>query len=129
MSEPSLDELRDATERGDRNDESSADAEAGLVDEIVTALEAVEAGDRPKTIAVRDQPIAALLAVLDEEGNEAAMVAVGQALEDALGKEPSDSFDRSEVVRLAVRVGLQTATPEKMDELGEAIGTHAQQNL
>ena len=122
-----LEELRQKTERGDRNDEESREPETDFVDEIVDAIDDVESGDRPKTLAVRDQPIAALLAALDDD--ESKMVDVGQALEDELGRENSDEFDRSEIVRLALRVGLEDAAPEKMEQLGEAIGKHAQQNV
>ncbi|WP_226043530.1 hypothetical protein [Natrinema sp. DC36] len=123
-----LDELRDATQKGDRLDESNNDSDEDLVDEIVGAITEVESGDRPKTIAVRDQPIAALLAALDEADQDE-MVDVGHALEDALNRDHSDEFDRSEIARLAFRVGLQEAAPEIMDQLGEAIGKHAQQNV
>lgn len=122
-----LEELRQATERGDRNDEESREPETDFVDEIVDAIDDVESGDRPKTLAVRDQPIAALLAALDDNGSK--MVDVGQALQDELGRENSDEFDRSEIVRLALRVGLEDAAPEKMEQLGDAIGKHAQDNI
>lgn len=122
-----LEELRQATERGDRNDEESSEPETDFVDEIVVAIDDVESGDRPKTLAVRDQPIAALLAALDDDDSK--MVDVGQALEDELGRENSDEFDRSEIVRLALRVGLEDAAPEKMEQLGDAIGKHAQNNI
>lgn len=122
-----LEELRKKTERGDRNDEESEGPETSFVDEIVNAIDDVESGDRPKTLAVRDQPIAALLAALDDDGSK--MTDVGQALEDELGREKSDEFDRSEIVRLALRVGLEDAAPEKMEQLSDAIGKHAQNNI
>lgn len=122
-----LEELRKRTERGDRNDEIRTEADSAFVDALVDALEAVDDGDRPKTVAVRDQPVAALLAALDED--DAEMTAVGNALETSLGRERSEEFDRSEIVRLAVRVGLETATPEKTEQLGDAVGRHAQRNL
>ena len=122
-----LEELRKKTERGDRNDEIRTEADSAFVDELVDAIEAVDSGERPKTVAVRDQPVAALLATLDED--DAEMTAVGNALEEALGRERSEGFDRSEIVRLAVRVGLETATPEQTEQLSDAVGRHAQQNI
>lgn len=122
-----LEELRKKTERGDRNDEIRTEADSAFVDELVDAIEAVDSGERPKTVAVRDQPVAALLATLDED--DAEMTAVGNALEEALGRERSEAFDRSEIVRLAVRVGLETATPEKTEQLSDAVGRHAQRNI
>ncbi|MFC6763928.1 hypothetical protein [Natrinema soli] len=79
------------------------------------------------TIAVCDQPIAALLAALDESDGE--MDGVSHALEESLGRELSDGFDRSEIARLAFRVGIETTAPEKMGKLSDAIGKHAQQNI
>ncbi|WP_306055555.1 hypothetical protein [Natronococcus wangiae] len=122
-----LEELREKTERGDRTDEDKTSSDQDFVDELVEALDAVDRGDRPKTIAVRDQPIAALLAALDESDER--MQDVGQSLEESLGRDPSDEFDRSEIVRLAFRVGLETAAPERMDQLSDAIGEYAKQNI
>lgn len=122
-----LEELRKKTERGDRNDEIRTEADSAFVDELVDAIEAVDSGERPKTVAVRDQPVAALLAALDDDDDE--MTGVGNALEEALGRDRSEEFDRSEIVRLAVRVGLETATPEKTEQLSDAVGRHAQQNI
>jgi len=124
-----LEELKAATQRGDRNDEAETDGPATFADEIVNSLESIEEGDLGKTIAVRDQPIAALLATLDADGNEDEMQSVGHALEDELGREQSDEFDRSEIVRLALRVGLGTAAGETMEDLNDAVGKHAQRNL
>ncbi|MFU8868453.1 hypothetical protein [Natronococcus sp.] len=122
-----LEELRKKTERGDRNDEIRTEADSAFVDDLVDAIEAVDSGERPKTVAVRDQPVAALLAALDDD--DAEMTDVGNALEEALGRDRSEEFDRSEIVRLAVRVGLETATPEKTEQLSDAIGRHARENL
>jgi len=124
-----LEELKAATQRGDRNDEVDTEGPTTFTDEIVDALEAIEQGELGKTIAVRDQPIAALLATLDADGNEDRMQSVGQALEDELGREHSEAFDRSEIVRLALRVGLQAAAEETMVDLNDAVGEHARQNL
>lgn len=122
-----LEELKRKTQRGDRNDEVENELSRDFVDEIVEAIEDVDCGDRPKTIAVRDRPIAALLVALDESDDE--MKNVGHALEECLGRDLSTEFDRSEIARLAFRVGLETVAPEKMAELSDAIGRHAQQNL
>lgn len=122
-----LEELREKTERGDRNDEDKTDSDQDFVDELVEALDAVDRGDRPKTIAVRDQPIAALLAALDESDER--MADVGQALEESLGRDTSDEFDWSEIARLAFRVGFESAAPDQMEQLRDAIGKHAQQDI
>jgi hypothetical protein len=126
-SDDDLEELRRSTERGSRLDEPTDASESGLVDALVDALGSIDQGDRPKTIALRDQPIAALLSVLSERDED--MQVVGGELEQAIGRAPTEEYDRSEIVRLAIRVGLQEAVPEYLEELGEASGEHAKQNL
>ena len=122
-----LEELRRSTERGSRLDEPTGENETRFVDALVDALASIDQGDRPKTIALRDQPVAALLAVLSEREED--METVGGELQRALGREPTKEYDRSEIVRLAIRVGLQEAAPEYLEQLGEASGEYARQNL
>jgi hypothetical protein len=126
MTDEDLDQLREQSQRGSRLQESGG-SEAALVDELVTALSEIEAGDRRKTIAVRDKPVAALLKTLDENPDE--MIAVGQALQQALGRDTDDEFDRSEISRLVFRVGLQEAAPEYMEQLQEAHAEHMKDQL
>ena len=125
--ELSMEELRAQTEQGDRIDADAETAGQTFVDEIADAMTDVEAGDRPKTIAVRDESLAALLAALDENDDE--IEAVGNALCEALDRDPSEEYDRSEILRLAVRVGLYAATPEQMDQLGDAAAERARENI
>jgi predicted TPR repeat methyltransferase len=126
MTDEDLDQLREQSQRGSRLQESGG-SEAALVDELVTALSEIEAGDRRKTIAVRDKPVAALLKTLDENPDE--MAAVGQALQQTLGRDTDDEFDRSEISRLVFRVGLQEAAPEYMEQLQEAHAEHMKDQL
>jgi len=126
MTDENLDQLREQSQRGSRLQESS-DQEDTLVDDIVAVLSDIESGDRRKTIAVRDQPVAALLTVLDEHPEK--MTEVGQQLQKALGRDVSDEFDRSEITRLAFRVGLQEAAPTFMEELQEAHAEHMKDQL
>ena len=122
-----LEELRRSTERGSRLDEPTDENETRFVDALVDSLASIDQGDRPKTIALRDQPVAALLAVLSEREED--METVGGELQRALGRELTEEYDRSEIVRLAIRVGLQEAAPEYLEQLGEASGEYARQNL
>jgi hypothetical protein len=125
-SDDDLEELRRNTERGSRLDEPTNISET-RVDALVDAFASIDQGDRPKTIALRDQPVAALLTVLSE--SEEDMQTVGGELQRALGRDPIEEYDRSEIVRLAIRVGLQEAAPEYLEQLGEASGQYARQNL
>ena len=99
-----------------------------FVDEIVAGLEDIEDGSVQKTIAVRDGRIKALLIALDEsDGDE--LVNLGQSLQEALGRDLDDEFDRSTIVRLAFRVALQEAAPETWEQLTQALGRYARRNI
>jgi hypothetical protein len=126
MTDENLDQLREQSQRGSRLQESD-ESETELVDELVVALEEIESGDRRKTIAVRDKPVAALLKTLDDNPDD--ITAVGQALQQALGRDTNEEFDRSEISRLAFRVGLQEAAPEYMKQLQDAHAEHMKDQL
>jgi hypothetical protein len=126
MTDENLDQLREQSQRGSRLQESD-ESETELVDELVVALEEIESGDRRKTIAVRDKPVAALLKTLDDNPDD--ITAVGQALQQALGRDTNEEFDRSEISRLAFRVGLQEAAPEYMEQLQDAHAEHMKDQL
>jgi hypothetical protein len=126
MTDENLDQLREQSQRGSRLQESD-ESETELVDELVVALEEIESGDRRKTIAVRDKPVAALLKTLDDNPDDIA--AVGQALQQALGRDTDEEFDRSEISRLAFRVGLQEAAPKYMEQLQDAHAEHMKDQL
>lgn len=130
MSDPDLEELRQQTQRTDRLAEPEETGEEGdeLQDELVAALGAIESGEQAKTFAARDATVTALLTTLD--GNEEALEEVGVALQEALGRDVDpEALDRSEIVRLAVRLGLQEAAPEYLDALAEASAEHARRNV
>ena len=126
MTDENLDQLREQSQRGSRLQESD-ESETELVDKLVVALEEIESGDRRKTIAVRDKPVAALLKTLDDNPDD--ITAVGQALQQALGRDTNEEFDRSEISRLAFRVGLQEAAPEYMEQLQDAHAEHMNDQL
>jgi len=126
MTDDDLEQLREQSQRGSRLQESS-DQENALVAAITDVLSDIESGDRRKTIAVRDKPVAALLTVLDEHPKQ--MTEVGQQLQEALGRDTDDEFDRSEISRLAFRVGLQEAAPSAMEQLQEAHTEHMKDQM
>jgi len=125
MKDDELERLRQQTERGSRLEEP--DETDDLLDELVAAFEEIEAGDRGKTIALRDEPMAALLGAL--EANEEELVAVGQSLQRHLGRDVQDEFDKSEICRLALRVGFEEAAPSHLDQLQEAYAEHMKDRL
>lgn len=129
-SDPELDALRRQTSQGDRLDEAAqADDRRSLRNDIVDELAAIDAGERQKTVSVWDGDLAAFVAALDQEANAEHRAAVGHALREALGRDDDSDVDRSEVLRLALRLGFAEAAPEYLDTLREAIGDHAADRL
>lgn len=129
-SDPELDALRRQTSHGDRLDEAPReDDRRDLQASIREELAAIDSGDRQKTVSVWDGDLAAFLAALDDHPDH--RDAVGRALREALGREVEDdaAVDRSEVLRLALRLGLAEAAPEYVDTLREAVADHATDSL
>ncbi|QZY01208.1 hypothetical protein [Halobaculum rubrum] len=87
-------------------------------DDIVAALDSIENGGKRKTIALRDQSAAALLTTLMENPERSKQV--GDDLRKALNRDVDEKYDRSEIVRLALRVGLQHASPAVVEDLQTA---------
>ena len=130
MSDPDLEELRQQTQRTDRLAESpgSTNDDDELVEDLVDALSAIDSGEKAKTFAARDESVTALLSTLDD--SEADLEAVGTSLQSALGRDvDASSLDRSEIVRLAVRLGLREAAPEYLELLADASAEHARRNV
>jgi hypothetical protein len=121
MTDDELERLRQQTERGSRLEESDEPDDFFLT--LVDAFGKIEAGDLGKTLAFRDQPMAALFAALDEHDDDE-LVDVGQKLQRKLDRDVQDDFDKSEVLRLALRLGLEAAAPEYMEELRGAYSEH-----
>lgn len=94
-------------------------AEVSRVDAIKEALIAIEDGDAPENINVRDGRMKALLVGLDEADS---LVAVAEQLADHLGDEDVDTEDvsQSDVARLWMRVGLREALPDVRKDAEEA---------
>ena len=81
---------------------------------IVRAFERLDAGNASKSLSLRDAQLAALIHGLKEERED--FTAVGVALQEALGRDADpEAIDRSEVLRLAIRVGLREAAPEVVE--------------
>lgn len=118
-----LEELREQTTRGSRletpadHSEEIAD-EDPFVDRLVETMIAVERGDVPKSLSLRDDTLSALLRTLDED--DARLEQVADQLADQLDEDLEGAVDRSLVLRLAIRVGLHEAAPDLVDEVRSA---------
>ena len=127
MSDEELEALREQTSHGDRLDEAGDKATTReFVDNIRAELEAIDAGEQQKTVSVWDGPMAAFVRALED--NPEQLDAVGRALQERLDAEDS-GVDRSEVLRLALRLGFQTAAPEQFDAIRDAVQQHATKDL
>lgn len=123
-----LEQLREQTDVGTRAQSASPSEEStDLEDTIVALLGDVEAGEVSKTLSVRDARLTALVRALEETGG---LDDVGAALQEELGREAdADGTDRSEMLRLAVRLGLQEAAPEVLDTARDASARHASEKF
>lgn len=125
--DPDLEALKEQTSQGDRLDSAADEMDRqALVADILTELEAIDAGDKQKTISVWDGHLAAFIRAL--EANPDHLEAVGQGLQQQLELEETE-VDRSEVLRLALRVGFQEAAPEQFEAVREAARKQATKNL
>ncbi|GGK84340.1 hypothetical protein [Haloarcula sebkhae] len=123
-----LEELRKQTDVGTRAEaESAGDGTDRLEDAIVTLLGEVERGDISKTLSVRDEQLTALIRGLEETGS---LDDVGTSLKEELGRDDDEAMtDRSELLRLAVRLGIQEAAPEVVETARDANARHASEQF
>lgn len=127
--DPELEKLRRQTEKGSRVDEAAEElATADLREAIREELRAIDEGDRQKTVSVWDGEVAALVAALED--NAEWRQEVGEALRAAHGQEDvGGEVDRSEILRLALRLGFREASPEAIDTLREAVRDEAARGI
>jgi len=119
--------LREQTSQGDRIDQAaSAEQKQALSEAIVEELESIDAGEQQKTLSVWDGALAAFIRAL--ENNPDQLEAVGHSLQQRLGTDTAE-IDRSEVLRLALRLGFQEAAPEEFDAVRDAVQKHATKGL
>lgn len=129
-SETDLAHLREATDHGDRLEKATEEVDRAEFQESVTEyLAEIEDGDRQKTVSVWDGEIAALLSALEDHPEE--MTRVGNALRETLDSDTDtdDDVGRSEIIRLALRVGLREATPEDIEIVRKAVRDYATRRL
>jgi len=119
--------LREQTSQGDRIDQAaSAEQKQALAEAIVEELEAIDAGEQQKTLSVWDGALAAFIRALEDNPDQ--LEAVGHSLQQRLGTDTAE-IDRSEVLRLALRLGFQEAAPEEFDAVRDAVQKHATKRL
>ena len=127
--EADVEELRKRHQKGSRVTGAAAETEeaedevSSLEEAMVAAFEEIEAGETAKSLSLRDGQLASLIHGLEAEPDE--LEAVGIALQEALDREiDPEAVDRSEVLRLAVRVGLREAAPEVVETARNAQARH-----
>ena len=127
--EADVEELRKRHQKGSRvtgaaTESKEAEAEVSSLEQaMVTAFEEIEAGKTAKSLSLRDGQLASLIHGLEMEPDE--LETVGIALQEALDREiDPEAIDRSEVLRLAVRVGLREAAPETVETARNAQARH-----
>ena len=124
--EDDLAALREQTSQGDRLDEAPSDEKKrDLTKAIVAQLEAIDDGEQQKTVSVWDGHIAAFIRALEETDR---IEDVGHALQHQLDIDESD-VDRSEVLRLGLRLGFQEAAPDEFEAIREAARKQATKDL
>jgi hypothetical protein len=127
-SDEELEQLRQETDVGTRaQSETPSEESTDLEDAVVALLTDVEEGEVAKTLSVRDARLTALVRALEETDG---LDDVGAALREELGREADGGgTDRSEILRLAVRLGLQEAAPEVLDTARDAYARHASEQF
>lgn len=125
--EQQLDELREEMESGTKLDQEPPQAQA-FSELIEEKLGEVEDGELAKTISLYDPNMAAALAALEEDLDRQQEVV--EALQTELDREiQTDDIGRTEILKLAVRAGLESAETELLDELVEAVQARTRQNV
>ena len=119
--------LREQTSHGDRIDSAATkEKKRELVEDILAELEAIDAGEQQKTISVWDGHLAAFVRAL--EANPERMDDVGHALQRQLDLDEGE-VDRSDILRLALRLGFQEAAPHEFEAVREAAREQATKEL
>ncbi len=119
--------LREQTSHGDRIETAATEEDRrDLVEDILAELDAIEAGEKQKTVSVWDGHLAAFIRALEE--NPDRLTEVGQALQQQLDVEQGE-VDRSELLRLALRLGLREAAPQEFEAVREAAREQATKGL
>lgn len=114
-----LDQLREEESQGNRLEKDSPANQPDFVDTLEASLQAADDGELSENLTAYDPKLVATLDALDQEGKMESVFEDLQAAYD--GNAGLDEASNSAVVKLAVRVGLQEASGEVLEDLRTAI--------
>jgi len=98
----------------------STDQMPSQTEAIKEALLAVDAGDLPENLNIRDSRLKALLVGLEDAGDlDAVAASLAQQLDADADIGASDAT-QSDVARLLIRIGLQEGAPDLLDTATDA---------
>lgn len=108
-------ELKEEYQKGSRISAAAEETDSDdRHDQLVAQFKSVRSGDISKTLSFRDEFVAGLLRAAENDDEFEQVLA--NALRGSLGEDGEPASDRSELLRQAVRVGLQEAAPELTEE-------------
>ena len=113
-----LEELREQTTRNNRLSEQAN--EPDFIEQIVAMLDDVDSGERGKILSLYDPQLAALIYALEMDDRRFNEV-VGALQETANRQIDTEDVGRTELLKLAVRIGLQEAAPELLEDAQTAV--------
>ena len=113
-----LEELREQTTRDNRLSEQAN--EPDFIEQIVAMLDDVDSGERGKILSLYDPQLAALIYALEMDDRRFNEV-VGALQETANRQVDTEDAGRTELLKLAVRIGLQEAAPELLEDAQTAV--------
>ena len=117
--------LQQSKQKRHETNPSDSQPTTSLKDAIKQELAAIEAGEKPQNVTVRDGNLVALLDGLDEAGDLETIVADARA---ALGRD-GDEVSRSEAARLLIRIGIAEVAPDAIRTAVEAQKEHESDNI
>lgn len=119
-----IEKLRQDTSPGSRTESGNSTPDA-FSEAVEQALVDINRGEKSKNLSVRDEHVAAVLYALEEVGGEKE---IGEALQQLANRNERD-VDRSEILRSALRIGLEEVAPELMADARETHGEFVRDGL
>jgi len=116
-----LEELREEESSGNKLERDSAQTQRSFAEKIVQGIDAVDdpTTSDSATLSFHDKNLAGLFVALEDDDGRREEVA--EALSEKMGHSvDTEDVTRSQMLKLAVRVGLQEADPQLMEEAEEA---------
>ena len=113
-----LEELREQTTRNNRLSKQAN--EPDFIEQIVAMLDDVDSGERGKILSLYDPQLAALIYALETDDRRFNEV-IGALQETANRQIDTEDVGRTELLKLAVRIGLQEAAPELLEDAQTAV--------